>query len=301
MLLFTVVLALPVFSQVKTEQKAYKDRYELLVSKLGNDGVGIETLLNRWAADYPDDLDMLLGKFTYYYTKCQSSTVERLEQNKYLGADPALSLKDSLGNPVHYFQVTKFDDALFGQATQALDKAIGLRQDRLDLRFYKISALINYEMDSPDMALAELKGLIDFQGTNHPAWNYPGMEVTDEVFAASIQEYCFSFFKIGSPASFNAFKVLSEKMLAYQPSNPVFWTNLGTWQLVCMKNSKAALKIYNKVLKKHPDDYPAIKNCVLLARSDKNVKLERKYLSMLIRVTPDETEKASAEARLKAL
>ena len=50
--------------------------------------------------------------------------------------------------------------------------------------------------------------------------------------------------------------------------------------------------MYNKVLKKNPDDYATIKNCVLLARNDKNVKLEKKYLPMLIRVTPDETEKA---------
>ena len=36
-------------------------------------------------------------------------------------------------------------------------------------------------------------------------------------------------------------------------------------------------------------------------RSDKNIKLEKKYLPMLVRVTPDETEKASAQARLNAL
>ena len=59
--------------------------------------------------------------------------------------------------------------------------------------------------------------------------------------------------------------------------------------------------MYNKVLKKKPDDYAAIKNCVLLARKDKNVKLEKKYLPMLIKVTPDETEKATAQARLSVL
>ncbi len=90
-------------------------------------------------------------------------------------------------------------------------------------------------------------------------------------------------------------------MLAYYPGNTVYMTNLGSYYLVCKHDSKSALKMYNKVLKKSPDDYTAIKNCVLLARNDKNTKLERKYLPMLIRVTSDETEKASARARLEAL
>jgi len=38
-----------------------------------------------------------------------------------------------------------------------------------------------------------------------------------------------------------------------------------------------------------------------LARNSKDVKLEKKYLPMLIRVTPDETEKAASQARLSAL
>lgn len=116
-----------------------------------------------------------------------------------------------------------------------------------------------------------------------------------------MQEYCYAFFKIGTPHCFDAFKELSEKMLAYYPGNTVYMTNLGSYYLVYKHDSKTALKMYNKVLKKSPDDYTAIKNCVLLARSDRNAKLERKYLPMLIRVTPDETEKASAQARLDAL
>lgn len=301
-LLLAICMALPGFGQTKTPQQNYKDRYELLVSKLGADGVGIETLLNRWEADYPDDLDMLLGKFSYYLKKSRSTEVKRLNQAKYLGAEPALSLKDSLGNKVNFFQVTNYDDERFARATQAIDKAISLNQHRLDLRFYKISALVGYEKESPDMALSALKALIDYQGSVRPKWDYPGVEEdVDKVFSAAIQEYCFTFFKIASPGSFNAFKELSEKMLDYDPGNAAFRTNLGSYQLVCMKNSKAALKIYKQVLKKHPDDYAAIKNCVLLARSCKNVKLEKKYLPMLIRVTPDETEKASATARLQSL
>jgi tetratricopeptide (TPR) repeat protein len=244
---------------------------------------------------------MLLGKFTYYLSKSQSNSMEKIDASKYLGEAPTLTLKDSLGNDVNYFQVTNYDDELFGQATQAIDKAIGLAQDRLDLRLYKIAALIGYEKGSPDMALSGLKELIDYDGHSHPTWIYPGLEPGPDLFPSLVQEYCYTFFRQATPASYEAFKEVSEKMAGYYPKNTVFLTNIGSYYLVYKHDSKNALKMYNKVLKKDPGDYTAIKNCVLLARSDKNKKLEKKYLAMLAKVTPDETEKLQAEARLKSL
>ena len=61
------------------------------------------------------------------------------------------------------------------------------------------------------------------------------------------------------------------------------------------------LKYYNKVLKKHPDDLTAIRNCILLARNDKNIKLEKKYLPMLVKYGETENDRNSAKARLTAL
>ena len=295
-----VSIQFPAHAQ-KPSQADYLDRYTLLVNKLGVEGVGVETLLQRWGKDYPDDMDMLLGKFTYYLSKSQSNSMEKIDAPKYLGEAPTLTLKDSLGNDVNYFQVTNYDDELFGQATQAIDKAIGLAQDRLDLRLYKIAALIGYEKGSPDMALSGLKELIDYDGHSHPTWIYPGFEPGPDLFPSLVQEYCYTFFRQATPASYEAFKEVSEKMAGYYPKNTVFLTNIGSYYLVYKHDSKNALKMYNKVLKKDPGDYTAIKNCVLLARSDKNKKLEKKYLDMLAKVTPDETEKLQAEARLKSL
>lgn len=295
-----VSIQFPAHAQ-KPSQADYLDRYTLLVNKLGVEGVGVETLLQRWGKDYPDDMDMLLGKFTYYLSKSQSNSMEKIDASKYLGEAPTLTLKDSLGNDVNYFQVTNYDDELFGQATQAIDKAIGLAQDRLDLRLYKIAALIGYEKGSPDMALSGLKELIDYDGHSHPTWIYPGLEPGPDLFPSLVQEYCYTFFRQATPASYEAFKEVSEKMAGYYPKNTVFLTNIGSYYLVYKHDSKNALKMYNKVLKKDPGDYTAIKNCVLLARSDKNKKLEKKYLAMLAKVTPDETEKLQADARLKSL
>ena len=279
----------------------YKGRYDRLTAQVGASGLGVETLLKKWEHDFPDDPDLMMAKFSFFLDKSQTTYIDTLRQAKYLGNAPVLTLKDSLGTSLNYFQMTRFDDDLFRQASEAAEAAITSAPDRLDFRLYRISALIGYEKDSPDMAKADIKKLIDYHFTSHPKWEYPGLEVDDELFSASIQEYCVAFFKMGTPGTYAAFKEISEKMLSYKSDDLLFLTNLGSYQLVVQHDSKAALKTYNKVLKKDPDNYSAIKNCVLLARDSKNVKLEKKYLPALIRVTPDDTERASAQVRLESL
>lgn len=285
----------------QTTAQEYLSRYSLLVGKLGLDGVGIETLVHKWEADYPDDVDMLCAKYNYYFTKCQRSEVVSKAQDRFMGADPILSLKDSTGTKVNYFTEVFYDDEMYGLASQALDKAIRLRPDDIGLRFSKITSLIAYEKESPDMATQALRGLIDYQGSSHPKWNYAGEPFTEDDFKASMTEYCYALFRTGSPTSFEAFKSVSEKMLSYYPKDTNFLNNLGSYYLACKKDYKTAQKYYTKTLKLEPDNYPAIRNCVILSRKMGNAKLEKKYLQMLARVSPDETERTSAQVRLEAL
>ena len=136
------ISAAAMFAQTPSA-KEFNDRYQLLVSKLGPSGVGIETLLDRWAAAYPDDSEMLIGKFSYM-DKSRTTSVVKKDQKRYLGENPVLTLKDSTGNDVYYFQEDTFDDELFGQAQKALEKAIQLNPDRLDMRILKVASLIGH-------------------------------------------------------------------------------------------------------------------------------------------------------------
>ena len=278
----------------------YAGRYSLLVSKLGVDGVGIETVLNNWAALAPDDVRMLTGRFNYYFAKSQRTEVVQKDRKKFMGAAPMLSLKDSTGADVHYFQEIFYDDSFYTLSMKYLDRAIRLKSDRLDLRLMKATALVAYEKESPDMALAYLEKLADENVLVGGKWDYPGMEMSDTLFCGLIQEYCYTFFNIGSRSSYSAFFRLSEKMLGYYPDAVVFMDNMGSYYLVAEEDYKTAQKYYSKVLKKVPDDYTAIKNSVLIARKQKNVKQEKKYLQKLVGIS-DGQEKKAAEARLKFL
>lgn len=279
----------------------YLERYNLLSSRLGTTGLGIETLIGKWEADFPDDGDMLAAKFIYYYQKARKTEVKALDKERHMGSAPLLSLNDSSGRKVNYFEVAAFDDEMFRKASDALDKAIRLKPDALDLRIGKVNALINYEGESPDMALQSILSLIDYDAAYHPQWTWENSASEDGRFCGEAQNVCHDFYRIGSPVSMEAFRTVAERMCKYYPADSRFLSDLGSYYLTWGKDSKTALKYYRKALKANPDDYAAIKNCVLLARREKDVKLERKYLPRLAAVSPDETERNAATARMEAL
>ena len=79
----------------------------------------------------------------------------------------------------------------------------------------------------------------------------------------------------------------------------VFLNNIGSYHLL-KGDYKTALKYYDKVLKKHPDDYTAMQNGLLATRKMKNVKLEKKYLGIIAR-HGSEKDRMLAQSRLDAL
>ena len=291
-------LAVAAAAQPQSQQE-YIRRYNNLAARVGAAGVGVETLLDKWEADWPEDLDMLTARMLYFYSKSQTVDIVVKDRNRFLGEQPTLSLKDSLGNEVHYFQEVFFDDELFGRSVSCAEKAIQLAPDRLDLRRSKIALLIGYEKESPDMALSDIKTLIDYNASRKPAWQDPELgPVGKEEFDGMIQDYCYVFFRYATSRSYDAFRDISLRMLDYDPNNVQFLNNLGSYFLVARKDNKTALKYYNKVLKIKKDDLTAIRNCLILARNTKDVKLEKKYLPMMVRYGETENDRASAQARL---
>ena len=77
-------------------------------------------------------------------------------------------------------------------------------------------------------------------------------------------------------------------------------TNMGSYNMLVRKDFKTAIKYYDKVLKKYPDNYTSIKNSVLASRRMGNVKLEKKYLRMLMEHGTD-SERMQAQTRLEML
>ncbi len=294
-------MMMPICLSAQSSEKEYFERYALLVNRFGADGVGVETLINKWVNDFPEDVNAYVARFNYYVAKSRSSQVVPKGVAKYLGSAPVVVMKDSLGNDVRYFEEPMYNDSLFTLATSAIDKAISLSEYKLENRFCKLTALEAYEKDDPGMTTLTLNSLIDLYYSVNAIWTYNDQPVDGEFFKSAVQEYCYSFYLLGSAASYEAFRNVSEHMLSIDKNDPLFLSNLGSYYLVCKKDNRQASKYYAKVLKVDPNNYTAIKNLVLMARKDNDVKSEKKYLPMLIRTTSDQAEKMSAEARLKTL
>ena len=116
------MFAVSVFAQ----SDRYEQRYNLLVSKLGYDGVGVETILNAWEKEDSTNAAMLVGRFNYLFKKAQTYNIIAKDESRFLGMDPLISQKDSTGKAVYYYQETVYDDDIYGQAMKVADKLIGL-------------------------------------------------------------------------------------------------------------------------------------------------------------------------------
>ena len=301
---FILILLLGLFClaplQAQESKEDYLRRYTNLTDRVGPDGLGVETLLNKWEAAYPEDPNQMIARFAFCFTRSQHSRIVPLEQDRYLGNAPILPTTDSTGKKVNYFEVTDYDDALFAEANAAIGKAIATAQNHLDWQMLKINALLAYEKDKPEMALQELKALVTFHYTRKPDWLHDQLgTVTGEQFEAFMQDYCAALFRMNTPTSIEAFKALSEHLLTYNKDNPLFLDNLGSYYLV-KKDYKKARKYYDQVLKKHPADMTALKNCLLMCRTTKDVKAEKKYLVLMAANGETETDRAGAQARLDA-
>ena len=191
--------ALCLLSYAQQSAQDFLQRYNTLTGRVGPDGVGVETLLNNWEEAFPDDVNMLKAKWKFYFNKAQSTTLEMMDKDKYLGEGPALALKDSLGNDVNYFQKTVFDDEMFGQATQALDRAVKIQPDDLELHIGKIHGLIIYEGESPDMASDALRSLIDYNYLSNRPGHMPGSLLRSKILRMPSRSAAIRSIKLALP------------------------------------------------------------------------------------------------------
>lgn len=263
----------------------WQKKYERQVKAVGLSGVGVETILDSWGAADSSSVDYLAARYAFWFDKSHSLVVEAHDSPRYLGMEPMLELSDSSkSNTVWYYQVDSFDDELFGRALRYLDKAAAAMPAELEYRVWKVSALMLYEKESPDMTLGLILSLIDEDRSTGQKWLYQGEEQDRDFFDGLVQEFCWNLFNLGTPQAREAFLKVSEKMLSYDRKSPIFMANVGSY-LMSVKEYKKALKQFDKVLKLDPDNDTAIRNCVTIARILRDDKLKSRYNPMLSRLS----------------
>ncbi len=251
------------------EEQRYKASYDRQVRYVGAAGAGVETIIDRWTAECPDDPEAYAARFNYCFTKSRGTEIVQKEGARHLGAKPLFTLKDSLGRDVNYFEQPAFVDSLYADGIRAIDRAISLRPKEFRYRFNKISALMDYEKESPDLAFGEIGSLIGEYSSDKEGWTLDSAAADEDIFLQAVGEYCYALFQTGSPLSYEYFREISERMNRLYPRNTVFIDNLGSYWQVAKKNERKALKYYKKALKIDPQDYAATKNISIIERSKK--------------------------------
>ena len=258
-------LLLPMAAMAQTPEE-FKATYDRQVQVAGTGGLGVRPILEAWSAAYPTDTTMLEATFSYYLTKGRTLSVEVHDSRRYLGNEPTLSLKDSTGKAVNYFQVPVYDEEAFARSQSCIRQAIVLAPDNIGYRFDEIASLIDYEKESPDMAATAILELIDYNYSKRPSWWLTDRFLAPEEFDQAIMEYCSTLYNLGTPVGYESFKTISERMLRENPDDVGFIDNVGAYWQAYRKDYKKAAKFYKKALKIDPDDYPAKANLKLIDR-----------------------------------
>ena len=261
-----LALALAAVAMGQSTKEEYLEKYLRLVNRLSYSGVGIETFIDKWEAAFPDDGLMLEARCNYYLDKSMSTRLVAKERDKFLGNKPYLSVPDSTGKTVNYFEETFFDDELFGQAVSYLYKAIELYPLELIYRNDLIACLFAYEKESPDMAVKEIRKVVEMEKTTHPGWLVNGVAISDAEFSELMSRHCLSLWNIANPAAYESFFTLSETLAKMYPKDSNYLDNIGSYWLVAKGNDKKAMKFYKKALKMNPDDEVARTNIRIIER-----------------------------------
>lgn len=261
-----IALAIGAAAFAQSTQEEYLEKYLRLANRLGYAGVGMETYIDKWEAAFPQDGMMLEARCNYFLEKAMNNQLVAKAQDKYLGNKPVLSIPDSTGKAVNYFQETFFDDELFGQAVSYVNKAIELYPLDLIYRADLITCFLAYEKESPDMAVKEMDKLVEMQKSQHPGWLVKGSPAGEDDFSELMSEYCVKLWSIGTPSAYEAFFQLSEKLSKIYPKNSNYIDNIGSYWLVAKNNEKKAMKYYKKALKMNPSDEVAKTNIRIIER-----------------------------------
>lgn len=261
----TLLLCTAITLQAQTTED-YLSRYNMLVSRVGYDGIGVETLLDKWEAADPVDINHMLARFNFWLSKAVRDSVVTSSKPNYLGLEPLLSTKDSTGRSLYYFNEPLYDPLTFDKAISYLDKALEHDNGRLDIMLTKADALVSYEKEIPDSSTDFILKLVDLNFSRKAKWDCPSVEVTEAVFFDAIEHYCITFFNIGSPAALEAMFKVSSRVVKSRPAETRFINFIGAYYVKAKKDDKKALKYYRQSLKLEPENAVAQQNVNLIQR-----------------------------------
>ena len=288
-------LFLSLFQSVYGQQD-FQARFKILFDK--NDFAGEEKLLRDWEKSKPDDPELYVSFFNFYFNKSRKETLNlsTTPQKK----DSLRMTKDDDKNVVAYLgSQMNFDKADFDKAIVYLDKGIEKFPNRLDMRFGKVAAF--GQLEDYATFTNEIVKAIDYSNVNKNQWLWKNDKVVEnpqKSFLSYVQDYVVQLFDAGDENT-EGIKTIAEAVLKYYPDSVENLSNLAVYYIL-KKDYDHALPPLLKAEKLAPTDYIVIGNIAWSYYRKGDAGNALKYYELLLKYG-NEKAKEDARGRIREL
>lgn len=270
--------------------QTYRERFVKLFND--NDTEGQLALLQSWEKDGPNDPELYVSFFNYYFVKSRQETIS-LTTTKPQG--DSIALREEKDDKVAGYigsNVT-FTKADFDSGISYIDRGIEKFPDRLDMRFGKVYALgqiRNFERFTDEIVKA-----IDRSNANKNVWIWKDgkpLENPKDFMLRSIQDYVVQLFDAGDEET-KFIKPIAETVLKYYPDHVESLSNLSVFYMM-KEDFDAALRPLEKAEKLAPNDFVIIGNIAYSYYKKHDKPNATKYYKRLAEIGDAQAKKRAA-------
>jgi hypothetical protein len=277
-------------------QSAFKQNFDRLTT--AGEWDAIPSLLERWESSSPDEAELFIAQFNYYFHACRQEIVTMVDTQPWT---EHLVVTDTLtGDTTAYmFSQLVYNDSIFELAMSAINRGLKLYPRRLDMHFGKIYIL--RERGVIQAHVEAIKRVINEHAKYHDRWlwaNAKPLEDVDETFTGAIQDYCYALFNLPQ-AELDGVEQISTLMSQLYPSDVRFYSNLGACRLM-RQDFSTALPFFLKAHELVDDDPVVLSNIAYTYRMLGDTETSIAWYQRLAAVGSDE-EAVFARQQIAAL
>ena len=256
----------------------------------------IPPLLAKWQNSKPEDPEMFIAHFNYYFNE---SRKEMIGMGTQPGKGQNLTLRDTATNETAGFMYTHvtYEDSLFVIAQRYIEEGISKNPNRLDMHFGRLYAL--REAGYLEEHVEGILSVIDLHQQNQSRWRWTDDKIITEgekMFKGSIQDYNHALFNLEETPYREGIEKISRKMMELYPKDIENYSNIGVCRLID-QNYAEALSFFKKASDINPNDAIVLSNIAYTYVQMEKPKEALKYYDKIAKVgDPEMAEFAKQES-----
>lgn len=273
----------------------FKQQFSDLLQQ--KDTIGQKELLHKWELASPNDAELFVAYFNYFFIKSKHSAIRIKKEPT---SSQNIELTGSLGNKAGYLseEIVYMNDDL-QKGLYYIDSGINKYPTRLDMRFGKIYVL--GETQNYTAFTNEIIRTIHFSKAIDHKWTWTFNKILDNpetVFLNAIQDYSVQIYEVGDD-QLDHMRAISETILKYFPDHVPALSNIAITHSL-QGNDDKALETLLIAENLAPQDYIILNNIANIYKNRGDKKNAIKYYELTLKYGDEEVKKA-AKQKIKEL